>query len=91
MSIVASGSSLGAVLHPVMLNNTLRRLGFATGVRASAGLVGGLLLIACVLIRPHLPPATRLAPFWKSLQRFARDKPYVLAVIACVRSVMNIS
>jgi hypothetical protein len=84
MTIVASGSSLGAVVHPLMLNNTFHRLGFATAVRASAGLVGGLLLIACLLMRPRLPPATNHPPFWKSLPRFARDAPYVFAVLACV-------
>ncbi|KAJ7884520.1 MFS general substrate transporter [Mycena leptocephala] len=82
MTIVASGSSLGAVVHPLMLNNTFHRLGFATAVRASAGLVGGLLLIACLLMRPRLPPATNHPPFWKSLPRFARDAPYVFAVLA---------
>ncbi|KAJ6520971.1 major facilitator superfamily domain-containing protein [Mycena vulgaris] len=51
MSIVASGSSLGAVVHPIMLNNTFHRLGFANAVRASAGLVSGLLLIACKSLR----------------------------------------
>ncbi|KAJ7642393.1 major facilitator superfamily domain-containing protein [Mycena polygramma] len=82
MTIVASGSSLGAVVHPIMLNNTFRSLGFGNAVRASAGLVGGLLLIACLLMRPRLPPATTHPPFWKSLPRFARDRPYVLAILA---------
>jgi hypothetical protein len=90
MTIVASGSSLGAVVHPLMLNNTFRRVGFATAVRASAGLVGGLLLIACLLMRPRLPPATSHPSFWKSLPRFARDTPYVLAVIACVPRPLSI-
>ncbi|KAJ7899696.1 MFS general substrate transporter [Mycena leptocephala] len=81
MTIVASGSSLGAVVHPIMLNNTINRLGFATTVRASAGFVGGLLLIACLLMHPRLPPPTSHPPFWKSLPRFARDPSYVFAVI----------
>ncbi|KAG1861033.1 hypothetical protein C8R48DRAFT_575125, partial [Suillus tomentosus] len=46
MGIVATGSSLGAISHPVMLNNlTNGRLGFANGVCASAVLSGGLLFI----------------------------------------------
>ncbi|KAJ7206294.1 hypothetical protein GGX14DRAFT_568269 [Mycena pura] len=37
MIVVAEGSSLGAVVHPLMLNNKLRsRLGFDSAVRASA-------------------------------------------------------
>ncbi|KAJ7626797.1 major facilitator superfamily domain-containing protein [Roridomyces roridus] len=83
MSIVAAGSSLGAVVHPIMLNNTLRsHLGFGNAVRASAGLVGGMLTIACLLMHPRLPPPTTHLPFWKSIRRFVRDPPYVLVVAA---------
>ncbi|KAJ7161154.1 major facilitator superfamily domain-containing protein [Mycena filopes] len=82
MSLVASGSSLGAVMHPIMLNNTFQSLGFANAVRASAGLVTGLLIIASLLMRPRLPPAAMHPPFWKSLPRFARDTPFLYAVAA---------
>ncbi|KAJ6529838.1 MFS general substrate transporter [Mycena capillaripes] len=81
MTIVATGSSLGAVVHPIMLNNTIRTLGFGNAVRASAGLVSGLLLIACILMRPRLPPSPTHLPFWKSVRRFGRDTPYVLTTI----------
>jgi len=80
MTIVASGSSLGAVIHPIMLNNTLHtRLGFANAVRASAGLISGLLLIACLLVRTRLPPSKQPLNFWQTLRKFARDKPYTAA------------
>ncbi|KAJ7753938.1 major facilitator superfamily domain-containing protein [Mycena maculata] len=83
LTIVASGSSLGATIHPIMLNNTLRsHLGFGNAVRASAGLISGLLLVACCLMRPRLPPSQTHPPFWKSLRRFIRDIPYLLATIA---------
>ncbi|KAJ7730665.1 MFS general substrate transporter [Mycena maculata] len=82
MSIVASGSALGAVIHPIMLNNTLRsHLGFANAVRASAGLITGLQLFACILMHPRLPPSQTQLPFWSSLRRFSKDGPYVLATI----------
>ncbi|KAJ7653794.1 major facilitator superfamily domain-containing protein [Mycena rosella] len=82
MSIVTAGSALGAVVHPIMLNNTLRSsLGFANAVRTSAGLVSGLQLIACILMHPRLPPSQTQPPFWNSLWRFGRDGPYVLATI----------
>ncbi|KAJ7499842.1 MFS general substrate transporter [Mycena latifolia] len=79
MGIIVAGASLGAVVHPIMLNNTLRRLGFATAVRASAGLVSGLLLIACLLMRARLPTPQAQPLFWSSIRRFGRDRPYVLA------------
>ncbi|KAJ7182326.1 major facilitator superfamily domain-containing protein [Mycena crocata] len=82
MSIVASGSSLGAVIHPIMLNNTFRsKLGFANAVRASAGLISGLLLIACVLMHPRLPTPQTHPPFWKTVRKFSRDRAYVLATL----------
>ncbi|KAJ7657046.1 major facilitator superfamily domain-containing protein, partial [Mycena rosella] len=81
MSIVASGSSLGAVINPIMLNNTLHsHLGFGNAVRASAGLITGLSLIACLLMRPRLPPAPT-PPFWPSVLRFSRDSAYVFATL----------
>ncbi|KAF8162173.1 major facilitator superfamily domain-containing protein [Mycena galopus ATCC 62051] len=82
MSIVASGSSLGAVIHPIMLNNTLHSsLGFGTAVRASAGLISGLLLIACLIMRPRLPPTQNAPQLSQSLRRIGHDMPYILATL----------
>ncbi|KAJ7924039.1 MFS general substrate transporter [Mycena leptocephala] len=82
MSIVASGSSFGAVIHPIMLNNTLHTsLGFGNSVRASAALITGLLVLACLLMRPRLPPSQNDPEFWKAVRRFSHDVPYVLATI----------
>ncbi|KAJ6523323.1 hypothetical protein B0H19DRAFT_972898, partial [Mycena capillaripes] len=80
----STGSAFGAVIHPIMLNNTLRsHLGFGDAIRASAGLVSGLLLIACLSMRPRLPPS-RTPPFWTSLRRFRHDRAYMLATIGSV-------
>ncbi|KAJ7626798.1 hypothetical protein FB45DRAFT_1004509 [Roridomyces roridus] len=78
------GASLGAVIHPIMLNRTLRggNLGFGPAVRVSAGFVGGLLLIACILMHPRLPPPQTHLPVRKSVGRFVGDVPYLLAVAA---------
>ncbi|OBZ66095.1 Riboflavin transporter MCH5 [Grifola frondosa] len=83
MTIVASGSSFGAVIHPVMLNNMLnnRRFSFGTAIRASAGLVSGLLLVACVLMRTRLPPPQKSAHLGKALVKFSRDRAYVAATL----------
>ena len=61
LTLVASGASLGAVVHPIMLNNTLPTLGFAHAARANAGLVSGLLLLGCVLMRLRVPPEVQRA------------------------------
>ncbi|KAJ6551902.1 MFS general substrate transporter [Mycena capillaripes] len=83
MTIVASGSSLGAVIWPVMLNHLLNndRLGFGDSVRASAGLVSGLLVIACLLLRTRLAPSKQPLHFSQALRKCARDKVYVIATL----------
>ncbi|KAJ3574979.1 hypothetical protein NP233_g1396 [Leucocoprinus birnbaumii] len=81
MSIVAAGSSLGAIVHPIMLNNLFEKIGYRKAVQASAGMVTGLLVIACLLMHPRLPPPAQLPDFWKSVKRFSRDGPYVSAAL----------
>jgi len=53
MMIVAAGCSIGAVVHPIVLNLLLTKVGFgfASSVRASAGFMSAGLALACALIR----------------------------------------
>jgi hypothetical protein len=82
MTIAASGSSLGAVIHPIMLNNTLGgSLGFGNAVRASASLVSGLLFIACLLMRTRLPPPKQKSELRKSLKKFSRDGAFIATAL----------
>ncbi|KIK42704.1 hypothetical protein CY34DRAFT_83114 [Suillus luteus UH-Slu-Lm8-n1] len=82
MGIVVAGASLGAILHPIMLNNLINgRLGFANGVRASAGLISGLLLIANLLMRTRLPPQPKAVSYTRVLQSSSRDGAYVCACV----------
>ncbi len=79
MTLVAAGSSVGAIIHPIMLNNLLyTRLGFANSVRASAGLVTVCQLIGCSLIRERNSVRTaNPPPMWQSLKRYAKEPAYV--------------
>ncbi|KAG1801738.1 MFS general substrate transporter [Suillus subaureus] len=78
MTFVASGACLGAVVHPIMLNNTLNgRIGFANGVRASAALISGLLFIACFLIKPRFPPSKASTTFLATAKKCAQDPAYI--------------
>jgi hypothetical protein len=81
MAIVAAGSSFGSVVHPIMLNLTINgSLGFTNGVRASAGMISGLLLIACLLMRTRIPPSQNSTSLTKSLKKFCKDRAYVSTV-----------
>ncbi|EKM56382.1 uncharacterized protein PHACADRAFT_118039 [Phanerochaete carnosa HHB-10118-sp] len=78
MSIVAAGSSLGSIIHPIMLNNTLNSsLGFGNSVRASAGLVTVMLLLSIALMKPRLPPPAHTMPLIPAMKKFSRDSAYV--------------
>ncbi|EIW75310.1 MFS general substrate transporter [Coniophora puteana RWD-64-598 SS2] len=84
MAIVASGAAVGSVIHPIILNNALNgRIGFATGVRASAGLVSGLLLLACCLMRTRVSATKRSSiSFVKTIKGCVKDISYMLGMLS---------
>lgn len=86
MSIVASGSSLGSVVHPVMLNNMLNNpsIGFATAARANAGMITALLLASCALMRTRMAQPTSTVNLWSAARKFAKDKSYVFTTLGYV-------
>ena len=76
MMIAASGSSVGAVIHPLMLNNILNgRLHFANSARASVGL----LLVACSLMRTRLPIQKKPVQQRQILRNLLHDNAYIAA------------
>ncbi|KAG1768740.1 major facilitator superfamily domain-containing protein [Suillus placidus] len=78
MSVVASGSPLGAIIHPIMLNHLLNgTVGFARGVRVSAGFVSALLLIACLSMRTRAL-STATANYSAVARKCSRDVPFIL-------------
>jgi MFS family permease len=82
LGIAASGSSLGGIIHPIMLNRLFHgSVGFPKGVRASAAFTFSLLIVSMILMRPRLPPA-KTRSLLPKLQAFIRDPPYVSVVIA---------
>ncbi|KAG2359028.1 MFS general substrate transporter [Suillus spraguei] len=83
MTLATAGSSLGAIVYPIMLNNLFNGpLGFANGVRASAGLIALFLFIACLCMRTRLdPPATRV-DYVVAARKCIRDVPFILMIAA---------
>ncbi|KAG2366443.1 hypothetical protein BDR07DRAFT_1395990 [Suillus spraguei] len=69
-------------MQPIMLNHLINgNLGFANGVRASAGMISGLLLIAYPLMRTRLPPKPQAVSYTRVLQNSLRDCAYVCACL----------
>ncbi|KAI0060366.1 MFS general substrate transporter [Artomyces pyxidatus] len=84
MGIASSGSSLGSLLHPIMLNNLIHgSVGFANGVRASAGMMAGIFVLAGLMIRTRYPPRKDRARigFTAAVKTFVKDDVYMLAVL----------
>lgn len=78
MSLVAAGTPLGAVVHPIMLNHLLNGpVGFSRGVLISAGFISALLLIACLSMRTRTMP--RPSASYRSVARKCfRDISFIL-------------
>ena len=81
MGIVLTGSSFGGIIHPIMHNQLFHgKTGFAWGVRASAFLILGLLVIANCIMTTRLPPK-REGPK-PNFGAIFRDVPYMIASFA---------
>ncbi|KAF7329004.1 Riboflavin transporter MCH5 [Mycena venus] len=74
------GASIGGIIFPIMLNNLLFRHGFAVGVRATAALISGLLLLANLLMSPRYPKNQPVSK--TSLRSTLTDLPYMTFVIS---------
>ena len=59
LGMMASGSSLGGVIFPIMVQRLIPMVGFAWTMRIVAFLILGLLIIANLTVRSRLPPAPR--------------------------------
>ena len=82
LTFAATGSSLGATVHPIMLNNLINgTLGFSNGVRASAGLITGCMILICALMRTRLPPSSNVDSYAKVLKNSSRDSAYLAGVV----------
>lgn len=78
MTFASAGSAFGAVVHPVMINNLFSSgLGFSGTTRASAGLITVALLIACMLMRPKIPPPNKRPSIKILMRKLYKDWPYV--------------
>ncbi|EMD35761.1 hypothetical protein CERSUDRAFT_138483 [Gelatoporia subvermispora B] len=85
VGIALSGSSLGAVIHPILLNNLFNKpsVGFAGGTRADGYLVIGMLVVANLLMRPRLPPRKKgdaSTSLMAGLRPLFTDAAYLLTI-----------
>ncbi|EIN13004.1 MFS general substrate transporter [Punctularia strigosozonata HHB-11173 SS5] len=78
--IALSGSSVGAIIHPILLNQLFSRIGFHGAVRASGYMILGCLVIANLTMRTRIPPRKAGGPMPTSLKTLFSDVAYVLTI-----------
>ncbi|RDB20144.1 Riboflavin transporter MCH5 [Hypsizygus marmoreus] len=82
MGIVISGSSIGGIIFPIMLNQLFKgSVGFEWGVRASGFLCLGLLLLANILMTTN-PAVAGQAKQKPDILGLLTDVPYMLCCLA---------
>ncbi|KAH8806104.1 MFS transporter [Xylogone sp. PMI_703] len=83
MGLVAAGSGLGGILHPIYIRILMQRIGFPGAVRYTALVIGLCNLISCITISTKFPPKK-----WKhggSLLNFAllKDIRFAVYTLGC--------
>ena len=59
LGIIASGSGLGGVIFPIMVERLVREVGFGWAMRTSAFLILFMLIIANLTVKSRIPPSPK--------------------------------
>lgn len=78
--IMVSGSSLGGVVLPIMVNHLVKSIGFGWAMRSTAFLLLGLLVFGNLFVKSRLPPARRPIKLTDFFTPFA-EMPFMLLAI----------
>lgn len=82
LGIMASGSSLGGVIMPIMIERLIPRVGFGWAMRITAFLILGLMIIANLTMRSRLPPKGWSAWHLSEFTKHFKDTGFLFTVIA---------
>lgn len=81
MGIVASGSSLGGVVLPILVDRLMPQIGFAWTMRTCAFLMLALLIVTNLTVRPRLPSQPKNIGIMAFIRPF-KDLPFLLTALA---------
>lgn len=80
--IISSGTSLGGVIFPIMVNQLIKSVGYAWAMRISAFLILFLLVIANLTVKTRVPPSPSLQQMSKkTLLQPLKEVPMILLVL----------
>jgi MFS transporter, MCT family, aspergillic acid transporter len=78
--ILSTGSSLGGVIFPIMVNRLIRQVGYGWAMRISAFLILALLVIANVTVKARRPPG-RVELTGAQMVKSFRDLPFLALAV----------
>lgn len=79
--IMVSGSSLGGVVLPIMMDKLIKQVGFPWMMRSVAFMFLALLIVSCLTVKSRLPPRPR--PFaFREYTDSLKEIPMLVTVIA---------
>lgn len=59
MGVMATGSSVGGVIFPIMVSRMIRNNGYPWALRTAAFLILGLQIVACLTVRSRVKPVPK--------------------------------
>jgi MFS family permease len=80
IGIVVTGSSIGGICLPIMLNNLINSHGFERAVQYTGYVILGALVLACMLMQPRVGAVKAQAKKPTPKELF-ESKPYAFAVV----------
>lgn len=80
--IMASGSSLGGVIFPIMVQKLIPRIGFPWTMRAAAFTILGMLIIANLTVKSRLTPRPKRVEIMEFI-RPLNEPAFALVCVAC--------
>ncbi|KAE9969561.1 hypothetical protein BLS_001601 [Venturia inaequalis] len=78
--IMVSGSSIGGIVLPIMLNHLIPRIGFGWSMRIVAFIMLSLLIFGNLAVKSRLPPSKRRVKFQDFVQPF-KEPAFALLVV----------
>ncbi|KAI9830253.1 MAG: hypothetical protein M1819_005780 [Sarea resinae] len=79
--IMASGSSLGGVIFPIMVEHLQYEVGFGWTMRICAFMILGMLVIANLTVKSRLPPSPKPLDMMEFIHPL-KERPFILVVAA---------
>lgn len=81
MGITSSGSSLGGVIMPILVDRIIHRVGFPWAMRTCAFLMLALLIVTNLTVQSRLTPRPKPSGAGDYVRHFA-DPPFLLTALA---------